>query len=636
MYTPLAVRRSSLFSLLLASLLGCGPAAAPLTPPPPLPPPAASASAPPPPLVIDPDPSAATRIAADVTYLASPELAGRGTGTEGAAKAADFVAKRFAELGLLPFGDKDPSSGKPTFVQHFSARVGAKVGPASLSLTRARHVTGVATLATADGSASAEAKGKAVFVGYGITASALHWDDYAGAEVEGKIVIVLDGAPKGIKAPEAAEGAHPHAKADPHADDALRDFGGVRYKLRTAREHKAAGVVLISRSDDLPAPPTDASSMGIPGVVVGRKAAAAFFPTLRLGDDKIFESKKPTKAVAVPGDEIALKTQIEPTFAPTVNVVGLLPADKGADDYVIVGAHYDHLGHGGTKASRAPGVHAIHPGADDNASGTALMLEVARRMRALPHAPRRNMIFIAFGAEELGALGSREWVEHPPVPLEKVNAMINADMVGRLREDRLVVDGVGTAALWPALVNAANSGLGLKLNLGAEGFGASDHMSFTAARVPVIFLFTGVHDDYHMPSDTADKINAAGEERVATLAARLALDVAERPDRLAFVDAPADPHRGMRGGFKVSLGTIPDYGFAGPGVRLSGVRPDAPASRGGMKAGDVIVKVGSHEITNIHDYMFALGEMEAGREVTIEVLREGKKVSLKVVPAPGR
>jgi membrane-associated protease RseP (regulator of RpoE activity) len=215
--------------------------------------------------------------------------------------------------------------------------------------------------------------------------------------------------------------------------------------------------------------------------------------------------------------------------------------------------------------------------------------------------------------------------------------MLNADMVGRLRSNRLVVDGVGTATQWPDLVRQANQGVGLDLAFGGEGFGASDHASFTAARVPVAFFFTGVHDDYHLPSDTADKINTLGAATVATLVTRLAELLCEGPQKLAFVDAPADPHRGAaRGGFRASLGTIPDYAFAGRGVRLTGVRPDAPAARAGMQAGDVIVKLGSHDITNVHDYTFALQELEPGRETAIEIERDGKRVVLKVIPAPGR
>jgi hypothetical protein len=371
---------------------------------------------------------------------------------------------------------------------------------------------------------------------------------------------------------------------------------------------------------------------------VTRGLAAGLLPGLRVGDERAWRPAKAVKPIDLPAEHVTVTAHLEPVEATAWNVAGFLPArgdSPQSGEVVVVGAHYDHLGHGG-HFSRAPGVSAIHPGADDNASGTALLLEVARRFAALPVAPRRGVLFLAFGAEEIGAIGSRYWVEHPTVPLDHVVAMINADMVGRLRDDRLIVDGVGTAKEWRPLVDGAAEGLGFDLAFGGEGFGASDHSSFTAVRVPVAFFFTGVHPDYHLPSDTADKINAPGEERVATIAGRLALAVAEAPSRLAFVDAPADPHRGMRGGFKVSLGTIPDYGFAGAGVKLDGVRPDAPAARAGLARGDVIVKVGPHQIGNIHDYMFALGELEPGREVVIEVERQGTRLPLKVVPAPGR
>jgi hypothetical protein len=611
----------ALFPLL--ALAACGPAAPAVEPavdrPPPTPAPR--------PLAIDDDPAAAARIAADVTYLASPELGGRGTGEEGARLAADFIVKRFTDLKLEPYGRRDGEKG-PGYLQALRARVGAKAEAPGLQVKRGakgKPASGQPAV-VADGSASGTAGGQAVFVGYGVTAPAAGWDDYAGADLSGKIAIVLDGAPP---ATNGTPGENP-----------LRDFGSVRYKLRTAREHKAAGVVVVRRAGDpLPPPPGDASSMGIPAVVLANEGAIAYFPTLKAGDGRTWLVAQAGKPAAVPVASVEITTKIEPVEAEAWNVVGLLPGRTDSprrDEVVVVGAHYDHLGKEGSRFSRAPGVRAIHPGADDNASGAALVLEVARRFAGLPLPPDRSILFMAFGAEEIGAIGSRYWVEHPTVPLDHVVAMINADMVGRLRDDRLIVDGVGTSPGWRPLVDASAAGLGFDLAFGAEGFGASDHASFTAMRIPVAFFFTGVHPDYHMPSDTADKINAAGEERVATLAGRLALALATSPERLAFADAPADPHGGMRGGFKVALGTIPDYGFSGKGVRLDGVRPDAPAARAGLARGDVIVKVGPHDIGNIHDYMFALGELEPGREVVIEVEREGKRLPLKVVPAPGR
>ncbi|WP_437857081.1 M20/M25/M40 family metallo-hydrolase [Sorangium sp. So ce363] len=734
--------RRGLAAGLLAAVAACAPPAAP--PRQPDAPPASKPAAPAPaaPASMEVDPAAEARIAADVAYLASPELAGRGTGEPGADLAAEFIARRFAELKLSPLGG--PGSDAKAYRQVFDARVGADVAPAALAVQRAGRKQSVEAgkLVTADGSASGTVSGAAVLVGHGVTASALSWDDYAGRDIEGKIAIVLDGVPTldagpggaaqagahggaapggphggaapahphggaapahphggaapanphggaapanphGGAAPASPHGgaapAHPHggaahagaapagahggaATADPHHHaprpaDALRDFGSVRYKLRTAREHKAAGVILVAAGDELPRVSDDAASMGIPAVVITRSAARALFPAAGLAPPAKPADAKPaaakpvavkpaaTKAAApkpLDGTTVEITTKVTARMAPASNVIGLLSARDGsphAGEYVVVGAHYDHLGYGGTSFSRAPGVHAVHPGADDNASGTAMLLEVARRFASLPERPARNLLFIAFGAEELGTIGSRHFVDHPPAPLagmKPIVAMINADMVGRMRDDKLLVDGLGTSPDWKPIVDDAARGLGLTLQFGVEGFGASDHASFTASRVPIAFLFTGVHEDYHRPSDTADKINAAGVSRCSVLAARMALALSRRDARLAFTDAPADPHRSMRGGFRASLGTMPDYAYQGPGVKLTGVRPDAPASRAGMQAGDVIVRIGAHAVTNIHDFMFALGDLEPGREVEIEVDRGGTRVPLKVIPAPGR
>lgn len=614
----------------LLALLSLSTAFAACGPPPeahPPPPPSASAVAPAPTAapVVESDRAAVERIAADVRYLASPELAGRGTGEPGARAAADLVVRRFTELGLVPLGDGEGPAR--SYLQAFEARVGAAVAPAQVTGYPGRQRVPLDDASvTADGSADGSADGDAVFVGFGVTAQVASWDDYAGADLSGKIAVVLDGAPR----------APATAKSPDKKLDALRDFGAVRYKIRTAREHKAAGVVLVAAGDELPPVPVDASGMGIPAVVVRRSAALKLLSGAKIDVDALRADPKSTKPVPLAKTRLSLVTRIGPKNAPAWNVVGALPG-KGptADQWVVVGAHYDHLGHGGS-TSRAPGSTAVHPGADDNASGTAMLLEVARRLAKRPSAPPRSVAFVAFGAEEIGAVGSRHFVDHAPVPMAAVDAMINADMVGRMRDHALLVDGVGTSGGWPALVSAAATGLGLSITTGAEGFGASDHASFTAKRVPVTFLFTGVHDDYHMPSDTADKIDSAGIELVATLTARLALGVAAQRERLAFVDAPSDPHRGMRGGFKVSLGTMPDYAFQGKGMRLSGVRPDGPVARAGLVAGDVVVKVGTHDVGNVHDFMYALADLEAGRPVVVVVEREGRQVSVEVVPAPGK
>lgn len=614
--------------LLLLVLAACGPAAEPLTPPPPLPPELPADAKP---AVKRENPietSDLGRVSDDVKRLASDDFSGRGTGEQGAQLAADLVEQRFKELGLEPFGDGEGSSRQ--FRNKFTARVGAKIDAPRLDVSRAKQkpiaLPDGGTI-TADGSESGDVQGAAVFVGHGVTAQAVTWDDYAGKEVAGKVAIVLDGPPK---------------PADDKQATALRDFKSVRYKLRTAREHKAAGLIVVAAGEELPPAPADAQGMGVPGVVIKRSVAKLLFPDIKWDDIAKTVAKAPIKPVEMPIVNVKLTTHIEPMMADAWNVVARLPAkadSKTAQEYVVIGAHYDHLGMGGTSASRAPGVKAVHHGADDNASGTSLLLDVARRLSKLQDKPSRNILFMGFGAEELGTLGSRHWVEHPPVPITSVVAMINADMVGRMRDRTLVVDGTGTSAAWPDLLQKANEGLSLNLKLGAEGFGASDHAAFTGARVPVAFLFTGVHDDYHKPSDTSEKIDVGGIDLAATLAARLTYAVAERPERLVFVDPPAaDPHKGggTGRGFKVSLGTIPDYAWQGKGVKLTGARPDSPALRAGLAAGDVIVKLGTHEITNVHDYVFALGELEPGKETTVEIEREGKRSTLKIIPAPGR
>lgn len=633
--TPVTLSKSSLFRraiapLLLLALVACGPTAEPLTPPPPLPPELPTSNVPAAKPQNPIETSDLARVTEDVKRLASDEFAGRGTGEPGAQLAADLVEQRFKELGLEPFGDGEGAAR--SFKNKFSARVGAKIDAPKLDVSRAKQkpiaIPEGGTI-TADGSESGDVQGAVVFVGHGVTAQAVAWDDYAGKDIAGKVAIVLDGPPK---------------PTDDKTASSLRDFKSARYKLRTAREHKAAGLIIVAAGEELPPAPADARGMGIPGVVIKRSVAKLLFPDIKWDDIAKTAAKAAVKPLDLPIMNVKMQTRIEPTSAESWNVVARLsakPDSKSAGEYVVIGAHYDHLGMGGTSASRAPGTKAIHHGADDNASGTSLLLDVARRLSKLADKPSRNIIFMAFGAEELGTLGSRHWVEHPPVPISSVVAMINADMVGRMRERTLVIDGTGTSAAWPELIQKANEGLSLTLKLGAEGFGASDHASFTGAKVPVAFLFTGVHDDYHLPSDTADKIDVSGIDLAATLAARLTYAVAERSERLVFVEPPSkDPHAGGGSGtgrgFKVSLGTIPDYAWQGKGVKLTGARPDSPALRSGLQAGDVIVKLGTHDVTNVHDYVFALGDLEPGKETTVEVERSGKRLSLKIIPAPGR
>jgi hypothetical protein len=321
-----------------------------------------------------------------------------------------------------------------------------------------------------------------------------------------------------------------------------------------------------------------------------------------------------------------------PGELPTQNVAAVVRGTDAVlrDEYVILGAHFDHLGRSTFGALDPNETNAVHNGADDNASGTAAVIELARLLRRNP--PKRSVIFVTFSGEELGLLGSQYFVDHLPVPIEKVRAMLNFDMVGRMQNDRLIVYGVATAQELNELVARANAASPLSLTATGDGFGASDHSSFYAKNLPVLHFFTNVHDDYHKASDDAEKINAVGMARVVALAERVTREIADRPHPLTFVrTAAAGPATSARENTSAYLGSIPDMGATDVvGVRLTGVRVDSPADRAGIKAGDIIVEFAGKPVKDLYAYTDALYAQKPGDTIDIVVLRGGQRVTLKV------
>ena len=349
----------------------------------------------------------------------------------------------------------------------------------------------------------------------------------------------------------------------------------------------------------------------------------------------------------------ALVIDLEKETVDAYNVIGVI---EGRDpqlkrEAIVIGAHYDHLGHGGQGSLEANST-AIHFGADDNASGTSAIIELARRF-AKEKDNKRTIIFIAFSGEEEGLLGSKYYVEHPVFPLENTVAMINLDMVGRLKDNKLTIGGIGTAAEMKSLVENTNKlpltvsgGMGgkeqwsyaentalFKLQLNEDGFGPSDHSSFYGKKIPVLFFFTGTHLDYHKPSDTADKINYAGLLKITDYIEQIAKQIDQNPKRPTYEVAKSSGTMGGRRGFNVSLGTIPSYGDSTDGLVLDGVRDNSPAAKAGLKAGDKIVKLAGHDVRNVQDYTFVLGEMKAGEEYEVVIMRGAERSTLKIVPA---
>lgn len=368
---------------------------------------------------------------------------------------------------------------------------------------------------------------------------------------------------------------------------------------------------------------------------------------------------------STPADPTAPTAKPAPEARSAYNVIGILDGRDRVlkNEAIVIGAHYDHLGRGG-QGSLAANSTDIHHGADDNASGTAAIIELARQF-AKDKKNKRTIIFIAFSGEEDGLFGSKYYVNNPVFPLDKTIAMINLDMVGRLKDDKMTIGGIGTASEWKALVESKNlavakapalvagNGTGIEgiksqsptftptfigkssapfvLQLNEDGFGPSDHSSFYGKKVPVLFFFTGTHLDYHKPSDTADKINYLGLQRIVAYVAAIAKAVDENPQRPTYAVAKS-ANTGGRTGFSISLGTIPTYADSTDGMVLDGVRDNSPASRAGLKAGDKMIKLAGKEVKNVYDYTAILGEMKPDVEYEVVVIRGGETLTLKIIP----
>jgi hypothetical protein len=553
----------------------------------------------------------AERARDEVAWLADPERGGRGVGTPGGQQASAWIADRFAQAGLRP-------ALEGSFLQRFQAPYRATLGDRNaLAMVSAAPALGsdwVPFGFSDDGTV----EGELVWAGYGITAPELGYDDYAGLDVRGKIVVVAQDFPRESD------------PASPFRDPRAYRHGEWRTKAINAREHGAAALIGVRDawahpgSDDVPAWRGQVSSRA--GLVAARATGAA----LRAGGVDVAELAAPGEVDGRPhsrplGLRARLSVEVRHEVAETANVVGILPGRDPAlaGECVVVGAHHDHLGQGGD-ASLAPEQQGtVHPGADDNASGVAALLAVARAVQVAGPA-RRSVLFVAFGAEELGLLGSAHLVKNPPAACaaDRMQLMVNLDMVGRPR-GKLYVDGAESAGGLRDLVTALAEvppRVPLTLTFGGDGYGPSDHTSFFAKGIPVLFLFTGPHSDYHRPTDTPDRIDPYGLVVVARLASRIAREAAEREGRLEVVRAPAPPprERGERG-YGAYLGAIPDFAERkDPGVALTGVRPGSPAERAGLAGGDVLLRLGATRLLSLPDLAHALRSHRPGEEVEIE------------------
>ena len=631
------------------------------------------------------------RLRKDVTYLASGALDGRRTGTQGANDASHYIAGEFSLLGLrsgmqIAKPARTRGESRARYLQPFPYIADVALGKNNQFHIHGHPINGFDLRPGEDwmplGFSSNASIGlsQVVFAGYGISSSELKYNDYAVSNAKDRVAIVFAGTP---------DGDNPHGQ--------FVQAGQIRFKAAAARAAGARALLIISKEEHLKDDRMsrlsydNAGEAGIPVAVISRKLASSLLGPLsdyeKGADVRTLDSNLGIKDAASPqADELAkrmalriapggfsvtLRTDVIRRESPSHNVIGILPGSDPnlKDEAIVIGAHYDHLGRGG-EGSLAQREGEIHHGADDNASGTAGLIELARMFSTQRPKPRRTIVFIAFSGEEEGLIGSNYYVNHAVVPVQNTVAMINLDMIGRLNNHRqLVIGGVGTAAEWrdvltrtnyedvftprsgsdttdailrgtngKAVLAANNELIGFmkreqafSLTLNEDGYGPSDHSSFYGKQIPVLFFWTGTHADYHKPSDTAEKINYDGLARITSFVANIVRDI-DKSDKRPTHKVAQVQATGRSTGFRVYLGTIPNYADSSDGMLLDGVRDGSPAAKAGLKAGDKIVKMAGKDVKNVYDYTYALGEMKGGQEYEVEIVRAGQRMTLKLTP----
>ncbi|TWT58158.1 Aminopeptidase YwaD precursor [Thalassoglobus neptunius] len=622
-------------------------------------------------------PTSDQRLLNDVKQLASDESEGRGVGTEGLKKAAEFIAESFRESGL------DVTTAGGDAFQEFNINDGARLGENnSIEITtpsgKVLDLKQGTDFEVCSFGGTGTVTGDIVFAGYGIVAEDLEYNDFENIDIKDKTVIIVRRNPfqsnphgpfavghgisrhaalttklsqafsRGASAvlfvsdPFSAQSereqleeklAEAKKEVDELTDETSQDAKNAKAHLRQLEK-------LLSELDDDPLMEFGyggtRSGESLPAFHISKKVCSEILKdsigkSLADLEKQIDETGKPASQL-LPDCEIAAEASLEIIRVPVRNVVGVLEGEgPNSDETIVIGAHFDHLGRGG-EGSLMPNSKEIHNGADDNASGTAGLLELARRLGKREQPLPRRIVFIAFNGEERGLLGAYEYVANPLFPLEKTVAMFNMDMIGRLVDDKLTVFGSGTSSVWETIIDAAAEKQALQLVKKPEGFGPSDHAAFYGKQIPVLHLFTGIHDDYHRPSDDWDKLNIDGMSRVISLLEDLVVATAqleERPDYVEIAGSAALTRTGSRPYF----GSIPDFGQETKGYAISGVAPGSPADEGGLKGGDVIVEMAGKKIGGLDDFDLALRELEAGDQVDVVVLRGTERVPLKVTLA---
>ncbi len=588
-----------------------------------------------------------------VTFLASEPLQGRLTGSPGERQATAYLASFFQSLGLLPAGDKG------SYFQDFEFTAAVKMGSGN-ELTMANGDRQVEFEAGQDWRPLAFSRrgqveaSEVVFAGYGIAAPEAEgqpeYDSYLHLDVQGKWVLALRFVPDEIP-PERRQHLARHAS--------------LRYKAMLARDRGARGLIvvsgphsqvrrqLVSLSYDASMSGTSVAAISVTDALASRLLQAAGQDLGELQSQ--LDLGEPSMGFALPDLQLSARIDLAPERRVGRNVLALLPAgERPGESAVVVGAHLDHLGRGQASGSlaRENEKGLIHPGADDNASGVAGLMEIAQYLADLkagrPQSFKRDLLFAGWSGEELGLLGSNHFVQDYYKGHQKaaghglsgspdlkpfIAAYLNLDMIGRLR-GKLVVQGVGSSSIWPGVIERRNAPVGLSIAIQNDSYLPTDATSFYMMKVPILSAFTGSHQDYHSPRDTAEKINYPGAQRISRFMALVARDLASRDSLPDYVAMQAPEERGRRAGLRAYLGTIPDYAQSEvKGLKISGVAQEGPAHQAGLEGGDVIVEMAGRKIENIYDYTYAIDALKIGEPIPIVVVRNGRRLTLEIRPA---
>lgn len=572
------------------------------------------------------------RVKADLKYLADDKLEGREAGDKFNQIAAEYIMEQFKAAGLKPFNFG--------YLQNFAYPKAVKLGDKNeLYFNTVIPREGLPKedwkkvkrnwtmnndfrpLSFSDNGNVKDAE--VVFVGFGVTSKELNYDDYEKVDVKGKVVIVIGDS--------IAAGGTKY--------NFLDDYSNVRYKVMNAREHGASAIILVKRQSDSANTyykeyiDKFGSKPGIMVLQANRTSISKFFPATQnlYPMETLISTKKQPVSFVLPSLTVSINVDLQAENVQIPNVVAYVEGtDKSkANEYIVLGGHFDHLGWGDESSTYKGKTRMVHNGADDNASGTSAVIEMARLIAKNPL--KRPVIFVAFNGEEKGLLGSAYFVKNSPVPVNQIVSMLNFDMVGRMKENNLSLLGTGSSNFFTHIIDSISVIDSIKISKMQEGFSPSDNSSFYAESIPVLMFFSGLHSDYHSPADDYEKINFEGMNKIMNFAQKIIYTIGNANDKPDFNRSASNENKDMKMSYGgVWFGIVPDFGEDPNGLKISGASENSPAQKAGLQNGDVIIEFGGKKVKNLYDLTYCLKESKPGDKVLVKYLRGGKEKQVEV------